>query len=44
MKLSEQYEDLIDEITFAILDCDVGDIGDSEPLSKLIAEQFDNYA
>jgi len=41
MKKSEQFEDLINEITFAILDKDIGEISDYDTLSKVIAEQFD---
>ena len=41
MKKSEQFEDLINEITFAILDKDIGEISDYDSLSKVIAEQFD---
>jgi len=41
MKKSEQNEDLINEITFAILDKDIGEISDYDTLSTVIAEQFD---
>ena len=41
MKLSERYEYLIDEIVFAILDKDAGEIGDYNSLQEIIAEQFD---
>ena len=41
MKPSEQFEDLINELVFEILEHDISEIGEYDSLKKIISDKFD---